>query len=200
MSKQPPTAPTESTIGPCPTVSQVSRSPCPTVSQVSRTPWHWKFTQHPRTTRPPPESAKSKDVVDIYCKYAHHYKFLCFFICKNAFYPGREFRTISLNSHYFFLFRNNRDLLQTEILGRQIFGKRQVKYFLDSFTKATRGVVGWCDGAGLTSSAGASYNLDFGRARAYCACSGCGWGLFGHFYYHLSFLFSCSLSLGDGPI
>ena len=26
------------------------------------------------------------------------------------------------------------------------------------------------------------------RARAYCACSRCGWGLFGHFYSHLSFL------------
>ena len=38
------------------------------------------------------------------------------------------------------------------------------------------------------------------RARAYCACSGCGWGLFGDFFSHLSFLFSFSLSLGDGPI
>ena len=43
-------------------------------------------------------------------------------------------------------------------------------------------------------------NLDDSRARAYCACSGCGWGLFGHFYCRLSFLFSFSLSLGDGPI
>ena len=43
-------------------------------------------------------------------------------------------------------------------------------------------------------------NLDDSRARAYCACSGCGWGLFGHFYSRLSFLFSFSLSLGDGPI
>ena len=25
-------------------------------------------------------------------------------------------------------------------------------------------------------------------ARAYCACSRCGWGWFGHFYSHLSFL------------
>ena len=32
------------------------------------------------------------------------------------------------------------------------------------------------------SSAGASYNFDYSRARAYCACSRCGWGLFGHFY------------------
>ena len=43
-------------------------------------------------------------------------------------------------------------------------------------------------------------NLDESRARAYGACRGCGWGLFGHFYSHLSFLSSFSLSLGDGPI
>ena len=47
---------------------------------------------------------------------------------------------------------------------------------------------------------GASYDLDISRARAYCACSRCGWGLFGHFYSHLSFLSAFSLSLGDGPI
>ena len=43
-------------------------------------------------------------------------------------------------------------------------------------------------------------NLADSRARAYCACSGCGWGLFRHFYSHLSFLSSFSLFLGDGPI
>ena len=43
MSKQPPTAPNASAVG-----------PCPTLIQISRTPWHWKFTQHLRTTRPPP--------------------------------------------------------------------------------------------------------------------------------------------------
>ena len=36
-------------------------------------------------------------------------------------------------------------------------------------------------------SAGASYNLDDSRAVACCACSRCGWGLFGHFYSRLSF-------------
>ena len=64
----------------------------------------------------------------------------------------------------------------------------------------THGVVGWYDGTGKTSSAGASYNLDDSRARAYCACSRCGWGLFGHSYSGLSFHSSFSLSLGDGPI
>ena len=42
--------------------------------------------------------------------------------------------------------------------------------------------------------------LDSSRARAYCACIRCGWGLFGHFFSRLSFLFSFSVSLGDGPI
>ena len=43
-------------------------------------------------------------------------------------------------------------------------------------------------------------NLGYSRARACCTCSTCGWELFGHFYSHLSFLSSFSLSLGDGPI
>ena len=43
-------------------------------------------------------------------------------------------------------------------------------------------------------------SLDDSRARAYCACNRRGWGLFGHFFSHLSFLFSFSLSVGDGPI
>ena len=28
-------------------------------------------------------------------------------------------------------------------------------------------------------------NLNFSRERAYCACSRCGWGLFGHFFSDL---------------
>ena len=42
-------------------------------------------------------------------------------------------------------------------------------------------------------------NLDNSRARAYCACSRCWWGLFRHFslVYHFSLL---SNSLGNGPI
>ena len=62
---------------------------------------------------------------------------------------------------------------------------------------------GWLGGAmvlGKLPVLGRPSNLANSRARAYCACSGCGCGLFGHFYSHLSFLSSFSLSLGDGPI
>ena len=60
---------------------------------------------------------------------------------------------------------------------------------------------GWFGGAmvlGKLSVPGRPPNLDKSRARAYCACSRR--GLFGHFFSHLSFLSSFSVSLGDGPI
>ena len=62
---------------------------------------------------------------------------------------------------------------------------------------------GWSGGAMVLSKLpvpGRPTNLDDSRARAYCACSRCGWGLFGHFYSQLSFLSSFFLSLEDGPI
>ena len=65
------------------------------------------------------------------------------------------------------------------------------------------GGQGWSGGAkvlGKLSVPGRPTSLDDSRARAFCACSRCGWGLFGHFFSHLSFPFSFSLSLGDGPI
>ena len=43
-------------------------------------------------------------------------------------------------------------------------------------------------------------NLDYDCARAYCACSRCGWRLYAQIFFCLSFPASCSVSLGDGPI
>ena len=53
---------------------------------------------------------------------------------------------------------------------------------------------------GKLTEPGRPTSLDDSRARANCACSRCGWVFFGHFFSPLSFLFSFSLSLGDGPI
>ena len=44
-------------------------------------------------------------------------------------------------------------------------------------------------------------NLDYSRARAYCACSQCGWGCLDIFFLSsITSLFFLPLSLGDGPI
>ena len=62
---------------------------------------------------------------------------------------------------------------------------------------------GWSGGAkvlGKLPVPGRHTNLGYSRTRVYCACSRCGWGLFGHFFSRVSPLFSFSLSLGDGPI
>ena len=59
---------------------------------------------------------------------------------------------------------------------------------------------GWSGGAmvlGKLPVPGRPTNLDYSRARAYCACNGCGLDIF-TLVYHFSFPFS--LSRGDGPI
>ena len=50
----------------------------------------------------------------------------------------------------------------------------------------------WSGGAmvlGKLPVPGRPTNLALSRTRAYCPFGRCGWGWFGHFYSHLSFLF-----------
>ena len=54
------------------------------------------------------------------------------------------------------------------------------------------GYMEWSGGAmelGKLPVPGRPTDLDYSRARAYCACSRCGWGLFGHCFSRLSVLF-----------
>ena len=67
----------------------------------------------------------------------------------------------------------------------------------------SRGSWGWSGGAmvlGKLPVPGRPITLDYSRVRAFCAGSRCEWGLFGHFFSRLSYLFSFSLSLGDDPV
>ena len=55
----------------------------------------------------------------------------------------------------------------------------------------THNIRGWSGIAmvlGKLPVPGRPTSLEKSRARAYGTCSRCGWGLFGHFYSHLSFL------------
>ena len=56
---------------------------------------------------------------------------------------------------------------------------------------------GWSGGAMILDKlpvSGRPTDLEKNRARVYCTCSRCGWGLFGHFFSYLSFLFFLSRS------
>lgn len=81
-------------------------------------------------------ASKSSDIVDLFCQYSHHHNFTTWFICQNVFNGGRHHRTISLNCHYFVLYKNQRDELQIQTLGRQMFPGR-LNYFMDAYRKAT---------------------------------------------------------------
>ena len=61
------------------------------------------------------------------------------------------------------------------------------------------GLSGGAKALGKLPVSGRPTNLDNFRARAYCACSRYGWGLFGHFSLFNLFSF-LSPSLRDGPI
>ena len=60
-----------------------------------------------------------------------------FYLTQNLFPPGKLSRTISLNSHYFIIFKNPRDSLGIATLAKQMFPGR-TQYLMDSFQDATK--------------------------------------------------------------
>ena len=77
---------------------------------------------------------------------------------------------------------------------------QQITLLQLGFKYPCKGLSGGAKVLGKLPVPGRPTILDYSRARAYCACSRCGRGLFGHIFSHLSILFSFSLFLGDGPI
>ena len=79
---------------------------------------------------------KDREVAEMFTVGSHHLNFTLIYLCHNIFSEGCFSRLINLNSHNNILFRNNRDILQDQTLGCQIFGK-QCSYFMDAYNKAT---------------------------------------------------------------
>lgn len=83
------------------------------------------------------KASESIDIVNLFTIYSHHRNFSVFFVVQNLFTGAKYFRTISLNSHYFVVFNNQRDQLQIQTLAKQMF-PGETKYFMDAYKKATR--------------------------------------------------------------
>lgn len=83
------------------------------------------------------ESSNNSFVETIFTKESHHLNMTVIITIQNIFQKGKVMRTLSLNTHYFVIFKNYRDQQQIQTLGRQMFGK-QVKFFLDAYEKATK--------------------------------------------------------------
>jgi hypothetical protein len=72
----------------------------------------------------------------IFTRGSHHNNICIIYIIQNLFLKGQQMRTISLNSQYFILTKNRRDLKQIETFGRQCFPGKS-KGFLKVYEKAT---------------------------------------------------------------
>ena len=98
---------------------------------------------------------------------------------------------------------HDRSVLYRSLIRLQQVLMESISHPAIQYTYFTEFSQGWSGGAMVLCKLpvpGRPSSMDYGRARAYCACSRCGRGLIGHFFSRLSFLYSHSLSLGDGPV
>jgi hypothetical protein len=89
----------------------------------------------------------SVDIQDLFTVLCHHRNISVIILGQNIFPQGKCARTISLNSHYIILFRNNRDKQQISTLASQMYPGSSRTYFLDAFQRATEKKFGYlvCD-------------------------------------------------------
>ena len=83
------------------------------------------------------ECSKDQRVSDLFTRGSHHKGISVFYLTQNLFPPGKLSRTISLDSHYFIVFKNPRDSLGIATLAKQMFPGR-TQYLMDSFHDATK--------------------------------------------------------------
>ena len=68
------------------------------------------------------------EISDFFTKGAHHKNLSVIYICQNLFHNNRVQRTININSQYLILFKNPRDILQVQFLGRSILGRNSSEF------------------------------------------------------------------------
>ena len=77
-----------------------------------------------------------EEVSNLFCIYSHHLRLSVFLLVQNLYANSKHFRAISLNAHFFIVFRNGRDALQIRRLAASIF-PGQTNFMMDSYLKAT---------------------------------------------------------------
>lgn len=77
------------------------------------------------------------DFEKIFCNLSHHESASIILLTQNLFYKAKEFRTISINSHYMVLMKNDRSKDQISFLARQVC-PANAKYIVASYEDATK--------------------------------------------------------------
>jgi hypothetical protein len=81
-------------------------------------------------------------ILDLFCQFSHHLNISVLFLTQNIFHSGKCSRSLNLNSHYYILFKNKRDVNQIKTLGRQLFPGR-ADILLESYLDATKKPYGY---------------------------------------------------------
>ena len=74
------------------------------------------------------QSASGNQLVENLFTYGRHLNLSVVFVSQNLFYTGKKCRTISLNSNYIVVFKNQRDQSQMRHLACQMFPSNQNSY------------------------------------------------------------------------
>lgn len=88
------------------------------------------------------EVADDKDMAAFFTRKSHHENISIIFIVQNYNQPGKEMRTIKLNTHYVVAMKNPRDRQQIMNLGFQAFGKG-ARWFSESYDDALQRPFGY---------------------------------------------------------
>ena len=76
-------------------------------------------------------------IANLFSREAHHRNVSVFLILQNLFHQGKYCRDISLNTHYFVLFKNPRDVHQIRHLGSQLgISKKLLEAYSDATASA----------------------------------------------------------------
>ena len=81
------------------------------------------------------ELAGDASLSSLFTKHSHHKNLSVFFVTQNLFHP--KLRTVSINSHYMFLFKNPRDASSIGTLGKQLF-PGNAKFLVGAYRDATK--------------------------------------------------------------
>lgn len=86
------------------------------------------------------EASKDNKVNDLFTKYSHHYNITVIYLVQNLF--KKELRTVSLNAHYLFVFKNPRDATTMTNLGKQMY-PGNARFLVEAYADATRDAYGY---------------------------------------------------------
>ncbi len=82
------------------------------------------------------EVSKSDTAENIFTRGSHHCNISVLYLTQNLFNKSKQNRTMSLNTHYIFAFKNPRDNTQIGVLARQMYPTKW-RHMLEAFTDAT---------------------------------------------------------------